>query len=46
MLYERSDETVTLIPFVTTMMGGSVFLSLFVLLMLPTVGMLAKGRKV
>ena len=44
LLYERSEELLNLVPFVTSMLGGLVFASLFTLFILPTLVMLIVGR--
>ena len=44
LLYERSDQLISLVPFVVSMLGGLIFSGLFVLFLLPTLVMIAEGR--
>jgi len=44
LLYERSDQLISLVPFVVSMLGGLIFSGLFVLFLLPTLAMIAEGR--
>ncbi len=44
MLYERSDELISLVPFVVSMLGGLVFSTIFILFLLPALVMIADGR--
>ena len=43
LLYERSEDLITLVPFVVSMLGGLVFASLFTLYILPTLVMVIEG---
>ena len=45
LLYERSDELLFLVPLVVSMLGGLVLSGLFILFILPTLVMLAEGRR-
>ena len=45
LLYERSDELVFLVPLVVSMLGGLVLSGLFILFILPTLVMIAEGRR-
>ena len=45
LLYERSDELVFLVPLVVSMLGGLVLSGLFILFILPTLVMIADGRR-
>ena len=45
MLYDRSDELIILVPLVVSMLGGLVLSTLFVLFLLPTLVMIAEGRR-
>ena len=45
LLYERSEELLSMVPFVVSMLGGLVFASLFTLFILPTLVMWVEGRR-
>jgi multidrug efflux pump subunit AcrB len=45
LLYERSDELLFLVPLVVSMLGGLVLSGLFILFILPTLVMIAEGRR-
>ncbi len=45
LLYVRSEELLSFIPFVVSMLGGLIFASLFTLFMLPALVMLIEGRR-
>ena len=45
MLYERSEELRSLVPFVVSMPGGLAFSTVFILFLLPTLFMIAEGRR-
>ena len=45
MLYDRSDELIILVPLVVSMLGGLALSTLFVLFLLPTLVMIAEGRR-
>ena len=45
MLYERSEELRSLVPFVVSMLGGLALSSAFILFVLPTLVMIAEGRR-
>ena len=45
LLYERSDDLMFLVPFVVSMIGGVVLSGVFILFVLPTLVMIAEGRK-
>ena len=45
MLYDRSDELITLVPLVVSMWGGLVLSTLFILFLLPALVMLVDGRR-
>ena len=44
LLYMRSEELMILVPFVVSMLGGLVFASFFILLLLPSLVMIAEAR--
>ena len=43
LLYERSEELIGFVPFVVSMLGGLIFVSLFTLFLLPSLVMLIEG---
>ena len=45
MLYDRSDELITLVPLVVSMLGGLALSTLFILFLLPALVMLVDGRR-
>ena len=45
LLYERSDELLFLVPLVVSMLGGLVLSGMFILFILPTLVMIAEGRR-
>ena len=45
LLYERSEELIMFVPFVVSMLGGLIFVSLFTLFIMPSLVMLIEGRK-
>ena len=45
MLYDRSDELITLVPLVVSMLGGLALSTLFILFLLPTLVMIVDGRR-
>ena len=45
LLYERSDELLFLVPLVVSMLSGLVLSGLFILFILPTLVMIAEGRR-
>ncbi|MYK69407.1 MAG: efflux RND transporter permease subunit [Gammaproteobacteria bacterium] len=44
LLYMRSEELMILVPFVVSMLGGLVFASFFILLLLPSLVMIAEAK--
>ena len=45
MLYDRSDELITLVPLVVSMLGGLALSTLFILFLLPALVMIVDGRR-
>ena len=45
LLYQRSDDLVTLVPFVVSMLGGLVFSTLSILFVLPSLVMIVEGYR-
>ena len=45
LLYERSDSLMVIVPLVVSMLGGLILSSVFILFLLPTLVMIAEGRR-
>ena len=45
LLYERSEELISVVPFVVSMLGGLVFTTGFIIFLLPALVVVVEGRR-